>query len=462
MAAGGTGPCGYPDLPGAALRRRLLRGAVALPDAAQPPLHAGRRRRHLRRLQGARRQLRRHDRGRHQGLLHHQRAAHARTTTTRSTDLYMWSEATDSHHADLDGGNDGEAGNSDACDGDVRRRSAASTPTPTSLLLPAASEASAATAARTTRSPPRTATSTSSRPSSSTARAGFRTRRTSTSTADGAVAVRHHADRRPVLLHTPRSNFGQRLQRHADRADAGHSRRQPHGLRHRQPGHAVRQRRAPGDVHLRTATRGTIVCVSCIPSGAPPTSDVAGEPGRPLHDRTTAAPSSPPKTRSSTSTPTESQDVYEYVDGRPQLITPGTGDTSVAGGGGRFTGVSSRPGWSASAPTDATSTSRPTTRWSARTTTATSSSSTTPAPAAASRRRAAAALRRRRRVPRRRQRTAGAARRTAPGAALSRRQRGSRQASHGQEEASRSAIARRATSTGRARPGSNEDGGGAR
>ena len=76
------------------------------------------------------------------------------------------------------------------------------------------------------------------------------------------------------------------------------------------------------------------------------------------------------------------QDVYEYVEGRPQLITPAPGTP-----GRRTRRLSSpkhRRDWSGSAPTATTSTSRPTTPWSRRTTTASSSSSTTPARAAAS------------------------------------------------------------------------------
>ena len=46
--------------------------------------------------QEPRRQLRRHDRGRHPGLLHLDRTARSPEDTDKSVDLYMWSEATDS------------------------------------------------------------------------------------------------------------------------------------------------------------------------------------------------------------------------------------------------------------------------------------------------------------------------------------------------------------------------------
>ena len=51
MAAGGTGPCGAANCPVPTLRQSS-RGADPLSDATEPPLHAGRRRRHLRRLPG--------------------------------------------------------------------------------------------------------------------------------------------------------------------------------------------------------------------------------------------------------------------------------------------------------------------------------------------------------------------------------------------------------------------------
>ena len=69
-----------------------------------------------------------------------------------------------------------------------------------------------------------------------------------------------------------------------------------------------------------------LICVSCIPSGAPPTSDVeASQDGLFLtDDGRTFFSTEDALVPSDTN---HAEDVYEYVDGRPQLITPGTGDT---------------------------------------------------------------------------------------------------------------------------------------
>ena len=78
------------------------------------------------------------------------------------------------------------------------------------------------------------------------------------------------------------------------------------------------------------ATR-KVVCVSCIPSGAPPTSDVVGsqdglfmtDDGRTFFSTEDAL------VHGDTN---GGEDVYEYTEGRPQLITPGTGETQQEGG----------------------------------------------------------------------------------------------------------------------------------
>ena len=74
-----------------------------------------------------------------------------------------------------------------------------------------------------------------------------------------------------------------------------------------------------------------IVCVSCIPSGAPPTSDVQGSQDGLFmtNDGRTFFSTNDALVHGDTN---GGEDVYEYVDGRPQLITPGTGETQQEGG----------------------------------------------------------------------------------------------------------------------------------
>ena len=112
------------------------------------------------------------------------------------------------------------------------------------------------------------------------------------------------------------------------------------------------------------------------------------QPGRPLHGRRRQSVLHIQRLDwSRVTTTAKSCDVYEYVDGRPQLIIAGLGARDFTGQSevsacSRFR---SPPAWRRSAPTAPTSTSRPSTPWSTRTSTGNSSSSTTPAPAAASR-----------------------------------------------------------------------------
>jgi hypothetical protein len=92
------------------------------------------------------------------------------------------------------------------------------------------------------------------------------------------------------------------------------------------------------EMYSYTPASGAIVCDSCRPDGQPPTTDVAAsqdglfltEDGRVFFS--TSEPLVPQDTN-------EATDVYEFVAGRPQLITPGTG-TGTAGTGG-FGGSSS-------------------------------------------------------------------------------------------------------------------------
>jgi hypothetical protein len=80
-----------------------------------------------------------------------------------------------------------------------------------------------------------------------------------------------------------------------------------------------------------TETR-ELICVSCIPSGAKPTSDVeASRNGLFMsNDGRTFFSTEDPLVHTDTN---KAQDVYEYVEGRAQLITPGTGDTRTPSGG---------------------------------------------------------------------------------------------------------------------------------
>ncbi len=75
-----------------------------------------------------------------------------------------------------------------------------------------------------------------------------------------------------------------------------------------------------------------LICVSCIPSGAKPTSDVeASRNGLFMaNDGRTFFSTEDPLVHTDTN---KAQDVYEYVEGRAQLITPGTGDTRTPKGG---------------------------------------------------------------------------------------------------------------------------------
>jgi hypothetical protein len=73
-----------------------------------------------------------------------------------------------------------------------------------------------------------------------------------------------------------------------------------------------------------------MICVSCDPSGAPPTSDArASQDGLFLtNDGRTAFSTNDALVHTDTN---NGEDVYEYVNGRAQLITPGTGETGSAG-----------------------------------------------------------------------------------------------------------------------------------
>jgi hypothetical protein len=78
------------------------------------------------------------------------------------------------------------------------------------------------------------------------------------------------------------------------------------------------------ELYLYTAATGRLLCASCRPDGEPPTSDVqTSQDGRYITDdgRVFFSTTEPLVAQDTD----EAVDVYEYVDGRPQLITPGTG-----------------------------------------------------------------------------------------------------------------------------------------
>jgi hypothetical protein len=82
------------------------------------------------------------------------------------------------------------------------------------------------------------------------------------------------------------------------------------------------------EMYLYEPDREKVLCVSCIPSGAQPTSDVvASQNGLFMTDDGRAFfTTDDPLVHIDTN---EAQDVYEYVDGHAQLISPGTGDTRI-------------------------------------------------------------------------------------------------------------------------------------
>jgi hypothetical protein len=87
------------------------------------------------------------------------------------------------------------------------------------------------------------------------------------------------------------------------------------------------------EMYTYEADTGRVICVSCVPSGAAPVSNaVASQDGLFMTNAGHAYFST-----EDALVPTDtnhSEDVYEYVEGRPQLITPGTGDTVHAAGSG--------------------------------------------------------------------------------------------------------------------------------
>jgi hypothetical protein len=89
------------------------------------------------------------------------------------------------------------------------------------------------------------------------------------------------------------------------------------------------------EMYRYTPSTGSLTCVSCLPSGAPPTSDVEASKNGPFMSNdgrlffSTADPLVP-----ADADPYSIPDVYEYTGGRAQLISSGTSSNGKAPGGG--------------------------------------------------------------------------------------------------------------------------------
>jgi hypothetical protein len=94
------------------------------------------------------------------------------------------------------------------------------------------------------------------------------------------------------------------------------------------------------EMYLYDPSTRAVVCASCLPSGAPPNSDVlASQNGLFMaNDGRVFFSTEDALVQGDTN---DGFDVYEYVNGRPQLITPGTGETLGTAG---FLAVENTPG----------------------------------------------------------------------------------------------------------------------
>jgi hypothetical protein len=105
----------------------------------------------------------------------------------------------------------------------------------------------------------------------------------------------------------------------------------------------VTQYNSEGHMEMYTyePSSGRVVCVSCIPNGEPPKSDVyASQDGLFMsNDGRTFFSTEDALVHADTN---RGPDVYEYVQGQAQLITPGTGDTTAVSGGAL--GFGAKPG----------------------------------------------------------------------------------------------------------------------
>ncbi len=97
------------------------------------------------------------------------------------------------------------------------------------------------------------------------------------------------------------------------------------------------------EMYSFTPSSGEIVCDSCRPDGKAPTDDVkASQDGRFItNDGRVFFSTADPLVAQDTN---EGTDVYEYVDGRPQLITPGTGTATPPGGPINYSGFAEQAG----------------------------------------------------------------------------------------------------------------------
>ncbi len=97
------------------------------------------------------------------------------------------------------------------------------------------------------------------------------------------------------------------------------------------------------EMYSYTPASREIVCDSCRPDGKVPIDDVkASQDGRFItNDGRVFFSTADPLVAQDTN---EGIDVYEYVDGRPQLITLGTGTAAAAGGSLNISGFAEKPG----------------------------------------------------------------------------------------------------------------------
>ena len=247
-----------------------------------------------------------------------------------SNDIYEWSEAKAER---------GRTGNAEA---DLARRprrsrqhrrlprlrgrrnaapSRSSSPRRPTAATRSCRAASAATATPTPPSPRKPAKSTSTRRSSWKRNRGHPEQREPLRLSRRARAAGGGAD--PGAGLHPRPGLPV-LQRRPDRADGHLAGRQAHGLRHRRAGDRLRQRRASPRCTPTKRDRGRSPAPPACPNGEAPAFDVFGsqnglfmtDDGRAFFYTEQAL--VPQDTN-------RGEDVYEFAEGRPQLITAGTG-----------------------------------------------------------------------------------------------------------------------------------------